>query len=164
MATVVPVQGIGSLVLAADLAWLIGSSANQRPQFYGIQNAAQTVVTGSTAANLVLQSIPRDTDSGWNAGTNVYTVATAGFWTWTATVAWAANAANGRGIRLFPNGLAAWNFVLASPDTAGHVSTTWSGPLSAGQTVTAQPYQTTGGNLNTLGSAHVSMSGIWMGL
>lgn len=164
MSATIPNEIVGSPVLAADFNWLQGGVTNYRPQFFGVQNAVQSVANNSTAANLVLQNIVRDTDGAWSAGANAYTIATPGLWYWTATCGYAVSAVGNRGIQLIlgASSYASWNFSVPSIDGNGHCTAAWAGVLPAGATVTATPFQTSGGALNTLGTAEVTMTGTWM--
>lgn len=162
MSAVVPVEVVGGIIKAADFNFLVGGSANQRPTFFAVQNAAQSVANNTGGVHMQCQSVIRDTDSAYNSGTGVYTVKTAGIWLLSGQVQWAAGATGQRAITIGGgSNYQAVDAKLASTDTRNQATLVCF--LNVNDTFVADIFQTNGGALNTVGSALCSMSAQWIG-
>lgn len=163
----------GEVITAANLntfgsglSWLAGGSAGLKPVFRAHQATAQSIPNAAWTT-VTLDTVDEDTDSGWTAGTNTYTVKTAGVWIWGLAIGFAANGTGWRGGYL--NGLTAnatWHSA-AEPSNFGSFSQAWPAVrLAAGATVIFQAQQTSGGALNTLpgGNTGVMLTGVLVGL
>jgi|SRR5882672_1212506 len=158
MSAVVPVQVVGGIVKAADYNWLVGGSTNQRPTFFAVQNAAQSIANNTGSIHLKCQSVIRDTDVAYSTSTGIYTVATAGMWSFTATLQWA----GGAGTRVLTLGVgSSYQSVDATADLRH--GTALIAYANVGDTFVADVFQSTGGAVNTSGNGLCSMSAVWIG-
>jgi hypothetical protein len=122
------------------------------PVFIGYQATAQSIANG-TSTVITLDTVQRDTYSGWNASTNTYTIPVSGVWVFTGQVGWAANAS---GLRLAQlNGASyqvesriAANAVAGWGTTAGFSGACY---LTSGAALSLIGYQGSGGALQTAG-------------
>jgi hypothetical protein len=131
------------------------------PDFRMYQGTVQTPATGSLV-QITMDTSEYDSDSGRGAGTPwSYTIplGMAGRWTFTACVAWNANATGMRATVLYQNGAQAPGAYVAIPASpAGFVTAaivTATLPVNAGDTIAVYGSQSSGGGLATFSSAGI---------
>jgi hypothetical protein len=118
-------------------------------------NLLSNKVSGSQTSNSAWQTVAawdskaRDSHSGFNATSGVYSVPSSGFYVCSATLSYQTSATGLRGIKFLKNGsdVGLGTIVAAASSGATAVSYSIGFPCVAGDAITVQGYQNSGGNL-----------------
>lgn len=159
----------GEVVTAAEMntdirdavKFLLGGASSRKPSFR-VSRAANQSIANNTTTTILWDTTGEDTDSGYNSGTGIYTVATAGLWLVTTSAVWASNGTGQRLLTIQQNGgNQSVLYIGVTFDTFGRSSLAVLLRAGVGDTFNSQVNQTSGGALNFI-SGDAGFNGAWI--